>query len=1002
MSPYIKMEMISMNKSCFYLLLSKPVMAWIAPSILFYLMKKSFCYTLLLLLFFFNRADSQQISLGGTWRFATDNLDKGIAEKWFIKRLNDVISLPGSMTENLKGEEISLQTKWTASIYDSSFFFRSSLAKFRQPGNLKIPFWLTPNKYYVGVAWYQQDIIIPSSWNNKRIELFLERCHFYSRIWVDDKDVGFGNSLVGPHVYNLTRFLSPGKHTITIRMDNRTEKMNVGPDSHSITDHTQGNWNGIVGKIFLHATTLAYIANVEVFPDIHKKLASVKVTIINNGSERISGKIELSAKSFNTGNLHVVQPVAFKYQAGPHDTVVAEINLHLGNKMLLWDEFDPALYRLQVVMKSTSGTDNRQVQFGMREITTSGNKVQVNGRTVYLRGDLNNCEFPLTGYAPMDVESWRRIYKIAKAHGLNHLRFHSWCPPEAAFIAADEYGFYLQPEAPTWPNHGTSVGDGKFIDNYIYDETNRMEKAYGNYASYCMLAAGNEPAGNNQANYLAAFINYWRAKDKRRIYTGASVGKSWPLVPENDFMVKSGPRNLNWDSVRPETITDYHAIIDPFKIPYITHEMGQWCVFPNFKEIKKYTGSYRAKNFELFRESLADHGMSDQSQHFFMASGKLQALCYKQEIEKSLRTKNGAGFQLLGLQDFPGQGSALIGVLDAFWDEKDYINAQQWKRFCNATVPLSRIEKFVYTNNETFVSGIEIYHYGKKDLKNAVVVWTIKKENGSILQQGKFPPVTIATGRNTIIGNVVIPLSAINVAAKLNLEVSIEQTSFANDWSFWVYPSTLPAVASNDIYYTDSLNATAVDVLSKGGKVFLNAAGKVVKGKEVIMNFTPVFWNTSWFKMRPPHVTGIYAQAAHPLFNFFPTAFYSDLQWWAIVNKAQVMHLEDFPKGFKPIVQPIDTWFMNRKLGLIFEAKVGNGKLLVSSAAIGETYTDPAAKQLFYSIKRYMASGLFNPTDEISLPVIKDIFQTPSKETWESFTKNNPDELQPSIKKNPD
>ena len=415
----------------------------------------------------------------------------------------------------------------------------------------------------------------------------------------------------------------------------------------------------------------------------------------------------------------------------------------------------------------------RQVQFGMREIKANGNKLEVNGRPVYLRGNLNNCEFPLTGYAPMDVESWRRIYRIAKAHGLNHFRFHSWCPPEAAFIAADEAGFYLQPEGPTWPNHGTSLGDGRFIDQYVYDETNRMEKAYGNYASYCMLAAGNEPAGRNQAKYLGEFVKYWQAKDNRRVYTGASVAMSWPLYPESDFMIKSGPRNLNWTNTRPETKTDYHTAIENFKVPYVTHEMGQWCVFPNFKEIKKYTGVMRAKNFEMFREDLGDHGMADQGEEFLMASGKLQALCYKQEIEKSLRTKNGAGFQLLGLQDFPGQGTALVGVLDAFWEEKGYITAKEWKRFCNSTVPLSRIEKFVYTNNETFEADIEIYHFGKTDLKNAVAAWTIKDDKGKIVRSGKFPSLTIRTGENTSVGKVSMPLSKITEASKLNLEVTI-------------------------------------------------------------------------------------------------------------------------------------------------------------------------------------------------------------------------------------
>src|SRR5690606_10529636 len=163
------------------------------------------------------------------------------------------------------------------------------------------------------------------------------------------------------------------------------------------------------------------------------------------------------------------------------------------------------------------------------------------------------------------------------------------------------------------------------------------------------------------------------------------------------------------------------------------------------------------------------------------------------------------------------------------------------------------------------------------------------------------------------------------------LEVFVADTDFANDWDFWVYPAKTPEIKS-DVYYTTVLDNKAKSVLDKGGKVFLNASGKVVKGKEVVMHFVPVFWTTSWFKMRPPHVTGMLIQNKSAAFAEFPTNFDSDLQWWDVANRSQAMILEDFPVGFKPLVQPIDTWFLNRRLALVYEAKVGKGKLVVSSA----------------------------------------------------------------------
>jgi Glycosyl hydrolases family 2, sugar binding domain/Glycosyl hydrolases family 2/Glycosyl hydrolases family 2, TIM barrel domain len=949
-------------------------------------LKKVFQNSFFLLLFILASIciDAQRIMLAGEWQFAIDRDDKGIAEKWFNKKLSEKIILPGSMAERGKGDNVTLQTKWTGSIYDSSFFFRPSLAKYRTPDNLKIPFWLTPAKYYVGRAWYQREINIPADWKGRRTRLFLERVHIQTKVWIDGIAAGESNSLSVAQEFDLGR-LAAGKHIITISVDNRIKDMNVGPDSHSVSDHTQGNWNGIIGKMYVDGLPDVCIADVQVYPDVQHKLSKVKIFVANKGVKETRVIVTASAESFNTSVLHNTQEVFDNVPVKPGDTVLVELNLPMTDNMVTWNEFDPALYRLTAKVEANDQIDTKKVQFGMREFTTKGTQFMVNGRPVFLRGTLNNCEFPLTGYPSMDVTGWEKIFKTAKLYGLNHMRFHSWCPPEAAFIAADKAGFYLQPEAPTWPNHGTSVGDGRFIDQYIYDETKRMVKAYGNYASFCMLAAGNEPAGKNQAKYLADFVNYWKDRDKRHLYTGASVAMSWPLVPENEYMVKSGPRGLKWTNAEPESNSSYYAAIKEFVVPYVTHEMGQWCVFPNFEEIKKYTGVYKARNFELFKQDLEDHGMAEQAKDFLMASGKLQALCYKAEIEKDLRTPGLAGFQLLGLQDFPGQGTALVGVIDAFWDDKGYINARQFSRFCSATVPLAELPKFVFTNDETIEAAVQLFHFGKVELKNVLLNWVIKNDRGDVLKSGNFGMQTFGVGAAQPVGKLSIPLNDIPIASHLKLEIAFDKLPISNDWDIWVYPAKLPATDPG-IYYCTSFDEKAQDVLDKGGIVFLNAAGKVVKGKEIAMQFTPVFWNTSWFKMRPPHVTGMLIQATHPAFAYFPTTDHSDYQWWSIVSKAQVMHLEDFPKGFKPIVQPIDTWFMNRKLGLLFEAKVGNGKLIISSADISDTSSFAACRQLYYSVRKYMLSDKFNPGDKVELSVIKDLFVSPSKETWDSYT----------------
>ncbi|GAB6011509.1 exo-beta-1,4-galactosidase [Viscerimonas tarda] len=932
-------------------------------------------------------AQNKKIDLQGEWRFDIDRNDAGVSERWFAKKLGDKITLPGSMAENRQGDDVTLNTPWTASIYDSSFFFNPRLEKFRKQENLKLPFWLTPVKYYVGAAWYQREVNVPNTWKNDRILLFLERPHTESHLWINDKEVGTQNSLSVPHVFDITSYLKTGNNTITICVDNRTKAVDVGKDSHSITDQTQGNWNGIVGRMELQSTPKTFISDVQVFPDLKGKKALVKVVINGNSP----GTLALDAASFNGKISHGVAPVSQSFTAEKDGLTNLDIELPLGDGVQLWDEFNPNLYKLKVALKTKQGEDLKELQFGMREFTIKDTYFYVNGRKTFLRGTVENCVFPLTGYAPMDIESWERVFRICRNFGLNHMRFHSFCPPEAAFIAADKVGFYLQPEGPSWPNHGTSLGDGRPVDNYLWEEAKSIVKEYGNFPSFSMFAIGNEPRGRWVA-WVSKFVDYWAETDTRRVYTGASVGGSWAWQPRNQYHVKAGARGLDWGKL-PESASDFLARIDTVKQPYISHETGQWCVFPDFTEIRKYTGVMRARNFELFREDLADRGMADKEAAFLMASGKLQALSYKHDIEKNLRTPKYAGFQLLSLNDYSGQGTALVGVLNAFWEEKGYINAEEFRQFCAPTVLLSRMDKFVFTNDETMTAKIEVAHFGEKELKQQPTNWRIKDAYGTLIAEGKLQAKDISLGNNQQLGTVELPLAKLEKAQKLNLEVSFDALNVRNNWDFWVYPARLPELAANDIHITSQIDAETEAVLAKGGKALLLLDGKVEQGKDVVQYMTPAFWNTSWFKMRPPHTVGTLINDFHPVFKNFPTDYYTGLQWWELVNRGQVMEITGFPKGFDPIVQPIDTWFINRKLATLFEANVGKGKIVVTSIDIQSALEKrPVARQLRYSILNYMNSNLFLPEKSLNISLIKDILLKEG-ERLNTHTQDAPDEL---------
>lgn len=913
-----------------------------------------------------------KINLAGEWRFAADATDKGVSERWFSKTLPETILLPGSMATNGKGDDITVKTRFTGQIVDSSFYKKPEYAKYRVAGNEKIPFWLQAVKYYVGAAWYQKEVIIPNNWKNQSIELFLERCHWETRLWIDDKEVGMLNSLGTPHVYKLSDILTPGRHRITICVDNRTKSIDPGMNSHSISDHTQTNWNGMVGKLFLEAKPLISIKNIQVFPDIHKQIIVAKIKLENSAKKRQKAIISLTA-------LDESEFPAKRWDvnvAAGQDSLVVEYPM--GDNVKLWSEFHPNIYTLKAEISAKRSVDTYETTFGMREIKAVGKQLQINGKPLFLRGTLECAIFPNTGFPPTDKAEWFRIFKIARAHGLNHFRFHSWCPPEAAFAVADQMGFYLQIECSSWANQSTTIGDGKPFDKYLYEESQRMVETYGNHPSFCLMAYGNEPGGDNYKKFLSSFVSFWKKKDSRRIYTS---GAGWPNLEVNDYLSDSEPRIQHWgqglgsiiNSQIPSTSFDWSSYINQFAQPMVSHEIGQWCVYPNFKEIKKYTGVVRAKNFEIFQETLKEHGMEQLADSFLLASGKLQALCYKADIEAALRTKDFGGFQLLDLHDFPGQGTALVGVLDAFWDEKGYISPKEYSRFCNSTVPLVRLNKRIYTNADTISASVEVAHYGDQPMTGVVPAWKFKNTTGQTVFSGYLPEKNIELGNCIPLGNILVPLSSIHNPEKFILEVSVG--NFSNSWDIWVYPAKKETIAGTEkIKVVSSLDPLTQRYLENGGSVLLTLKQGTLKpeyGGKIGIGFSSIFWNTAWTEGQTPHTLGILCNPSHKALAMFPTEYHSNWQWRDAMSHSNAIMLAPISSEIKPIVRVIDDWVTNRSLALLFEVKVGKGKLLVSGIDLNqEMGKRPEAQQLLFSLKKYMASKDFNPTVSVEIGAV--------------------------------
>lgn len=901
-------------------------------------------------------------SLSGEWSFALDSNDVGQKENWATQVLQEQVKLPGSLQEQGKGNEVSVHTLWTGNVADKSWYTEDKYAKYREPGNVKVPFWLNPEKHYVGVAWYQKEIEIPESWEDKRIQFEFERTHWETTLYVDGERIGHQNALHVPHRYVLSS-LAPGKHLVSLRVDNRMN-VDVGSNAHSVSDHTQTNWNGVIGEISVQALPSFSIDNIQIYPDAKDEKAVVKVYL--------DGKPENTSLALNV-LFNGKSVLKKKIEVGPDNGDCVETTLVWDDGVELWSEFTPNVYQLQAVLESKDGTSQKEVNFGFRDFKTDGTHFQVNGRPTFLRGTLECCIFPMTGYPAMDNAYWTKIYSTCKKYGLNHVRFHSWCPPAAAFHVADSLGMYLQVECGGW----ALIGDSYMQDQWFKKEGDRILKEYGNHPSFCMMAYGNEPAGNHQANYLRGLIDHWKQKDNRRLYTSAA---GWPYVDNADYFNTPIPRiggatNSILNASDPRTDYDHQRLIGR-EMPTVSHEIGQYCVYPDLKEIDKYTGFLKAKNFEIFKETLKEAGLADMADKFLYASGRLQTLCYKAEIEMALRTEGLGGFQLLDLHDFPGQGTALVGVLSPFWDSKGYVDEKEYSMFCNQIVPLARIPKQILTNREQLKADIEFAQYGEKPLKDVNVVWSLEKKGGEVVKSGSFK-CDLPIGGKMKAGSIEYPLDAFSEPTQLTLKAGIENTEFTNSWHVWVYPAEKKAIEKMP-YITNELNGAAISRLNRGENVLFLSYGKVApeKGGNIGVAFTPVFWNTAWNGHTAPHTLGFLCDPEHPAFASFPNDGYSDFQWKDLAVKCNAMVMDDFPHEFRPLVYIIDDWFENRKLGILFEGKVGQGKLMVCSADLD---TDPenrlSVAQFKQSILEYMASDKFNPQNEVDLKVLQQIFK---------------------------
>ncbi|EMI53134.1 discoidin domain-containing protein [Rhodopirellula sallentina] len=946
------------------------------------------------------------------------------------------VQLPGTLRDSGVGIPPGPDTPWIASTQES-LWNQPEYAPYREQDNFKFPFWLQPNLHYVGGATYQRQIEIPNQWRDQRIILTLERPHWQTSVLVDGKLITGGDSLSTAHRFDLTNALPPGKHELAIVVNNSLQPIDVGINSHSVSDHTQSAWHGIVGEISLTAHPMVDIDHINIHPNVDKHSVATQSILVNRFDKPRSCSLLMEV----TQNGRSLAKHQSDIELAPGENIIEKTML-LDAQAQLWDEFSPELCELTASLlpkdsgtpapsttSSWSGTSSWLGTFGFRKIEARDGKLQLNGRPIFLRGTLECCIFPLTGYPPTDVASWKRIIRICKQHGLNHIRFHSWCPPEAAFVAADELGFYFQVECSTWPNRSVGLGYGRPVDEWLYREGDRVLTAYANHPSFLLFCAGNEPGGpGNGGDFLGPWVEHFKQQEDRVLVTS---GAGWPSIRENEYHLTPKPRIQQWgqglksriNARAPETTTDYSDFISRQSAPVVAHEIGQWCVYPNFDEIEKYTGALRPKNFEIFRDFLTQSGMLHQARDFLMASGRLQVLTYKEEIESALRTKNFGGFQLLDLHDFPGQGTATVGMLDPFWDPKPYMNTSEFRGFCGPVIPLARMPKRVWRGQEQFSAEVEISHFGNQPLQGKAT-WKIRRSPSprnpdfaetsdsnaavnkpakesqatqTVLAQGSWQLTGQAPGDLYRIGEIRCELDSITNAGKYVLEVTIPdgKDTITNRWDFWVYPSIDADAPTTTGSVTLATNLDdALDATARGERVLLNLPADRV-ATDVKIGMSPIFWNWAWTNGQAPHTMGILCDPSHACLRDFPTDDHSNWQWWELVSRSATMHLDQLPTEIDPIIQVVPNWFVPQKLALAFEARMGNGSLLATSIDLQNDLDQrPVAQRLRRSMIDYIASERFAPAASLSKPQLRSLLRQPSP-TEQATQSINASSMQP-------
>lgn len=376
-------------------------------------------------------AGADTLSLAGPWEFRPDPQDAGVSNQWQRQKFSGFTALPGA----------------------------ASLA-----GG------------HTGPIWLAREVVVPGHWQNRRIRLALERCPLESQLWVDGESIGRRETAVGPHEYDLTSSFFPGRHRLVLRLDHPIPAMPC---------------LGIAGRMEVTTSPKVGISALRVTPDVRTKTVVVSATIHNAYAGEGTGWVNIEAASFNTPAPRKAPPLRAEIPIGM-GTTTCELVYPLGEEAQPWTPARPVLHRLKFWLGGTivdrPVDDDREIVFGLRTLqpvlapaffSLPLARWQLNGEPVLLASRPVYPAFPPAVCPPTEVAAWRAIWAGLRRDGAGHAVFPGWCPPEAAFRAADEAGILLTPAVGGWPDTNRSVPP-----DYMETEHARLRSHFGHHPSF--------------------------------------------------------------------------------------------------------------------------------------------------------------------------------------------------------------------------------------------------------------------------------------------------------------------------------------------------------------------------------------------------------------------------------------------------------------------------------------------------------------------------------------